>query len=140
MCAYGVFAVADGHVALGVTTEDPFWNSLSAALGMDDLVGVPFRERLARGEELRHRVIDAMAGARRDELVATLLAADVPIAPVHSHDEMAASEHLRARGTVVPTDAGLGLSFGPLLRMPGVRTGPPPPPPGLDEHRGAGFG
>lgn len=134
MCAYGVFAVADGHVALGVTTEDPFWDALCRALGIDDLVGVGFLDRLARGDELRARVTAAMTGARRDELVAALLAADVPIAPVQSHAEMATTEHLWARGTLVE-----GPTFGPLLRFAGARTGPPPPPPGLDEHRGTRF-
>ena len=33
MRAYGVFAVTDGHVALGITTEDPFWNCCAALPG-----------------------------------------------------------------------------------------------------------
>ena len=71
-------------------------------------------------------------------MVATLLAADVPIAPVQSHAEMAATEHLRDRGTVLAGADG-ALSFGPLVRLPGARSGPPLPAPTLDQHAGLGF-
>jgi crotonobetainyl-CoA:carnitine CoA-transferase CaiB-like acyl-CoA transferase len=132
--AYGIFPVVDGYVTVGVTAEDHFWDSLCRTLDLPDLLGITFAERQARGAELRPFVAAALAGRRRDELVAELLAADVPAAPVHTHADMAAWPHLLARGTVVD-----GPSFGPLLRFPGARTTPPPPPPKLDEHRGQGW-
>lgn len=132
--AYGIFPVADGWVTLGITAEDHFWDALCRTLRLPDLLGIPFEERQIRGESLRPQVAAALAGARRDELVAELLAADVPIAPVHTHAEMATWPHLVARGTVVP-----GPAFAPLLRFPGARTGPPPPAPTLDQHHGEGW-
>lgn len=134
MCAYGIFPVADGYVTLGITTEDGFWDALCRAVGLAQLVGIPFAERMQRGDELKPLVASALTEAKRDDLVAELLAVDVPIAPVLTHAEMATSPHLVERGTVVD-----GPSFGPLLRFPGARTTPPPPAPALDQHRGEGW-
>jgi crotonobetainyl-CoA:carnitine CoA-transferase CaiB-like acyl-CoA transferase len=138
LCSYGVFAVADGWVALGITTEDPFWSALCGVVGLGDLAAIGFAERQARTAELRPVVAAALAPHERDPLVATLLAADVPVAPVLSHEEAAVLPHLRARGTVVEDVDGT-LALGSVLRLPGVRTGPPPAAPTLDEHRGQGF-
>jgi crotonobetainyl-CoA:carnitine CoA-transferase CaiB-like acyl-CoA transferase len=137
LCSYGVFAVADGWVALGITTEDKFWASLCRDVGLDDLAGVGFADRQARTAELRPVLAAALAPHERDRLVATLLAADVPVAPVLSHEEAAVLPHLRERGTIV--EDGDGLALGSVLRLPGVRPGPPLPAPVLDEHRGEGF-
>jgi crotonobetainyl-CoA:carnitine CoA-transferase CaiB-like acyl-CoA transferase len=138
LCSYGVFAVADGWVALGITTEDRFWSALCRLVGLGDLAAVGFAERQARTAELRPVLAAALASHERDALVATLLAADVPVAPVLSHEEAAVLPHLRARGTVVEDGDGT-LALGSVLRLPGVRSGPPPAAPALDEHRGQGF-
>jgi len=84
LCSYGVFPVADGWIALGITTEDRFWRSLCEAVGLGELAGVAFADRVARTRELRPVVGAALADHRRDDLVARLLAADVPVAPVLS--------------------------------------------------------
>ena len=116
LCSYGVFEVADGWVTLGVTAEDGFWRSLCGVLGLDDLVDIGFAERVAGTAELRPRVAGALRGRSRDEVVAALLAADVPAGPVLSHAEAAASEQLRARGVVVDGPDG-EPQHGPLLRF-----------------------
>jgi crotonobetainyl-CoA:carnitine CoA-transferase CaiB-like acyl-CoA transferase len=134
MCAYGVFEVADGHVTVGITTEDVFFDSFCRTLGLEELVGITFAERMQRGDELRPVIAAALASARRDDLVQQLLAVDVPVAPVHTHAEMAAWPHLVERGTIVE-----GPAFAPLLRFPGARTTPPPPAPALDANRGEGW-
>jgi crotonobetainyl-CoA:carnitine CoA-transferase CaiB-like acyl-CoA transferase len=117
LCSYGVFEVADGWVTLGVTSEDGFWRSLCDVLGLgDDLAALPFGERAARSAALRPVVADALRDRRRDDVVAALLAADVPVSPVHSHEEAAAWTQLRERGTVVDGPAH-GPTNGPLLRF-----------------------
>jgi crotonobetainyl-CoA:carnitine CoA-transferase CaiB-like acyl-CoA transferase len=136
---YGTFATVDGrHLVLGVLNEERFWRSLCDVLGLDDLGDAGFAERLGRAGELQARVAAAIAPRERDELVAALLAADVPVAPVHDRDGMLADEHLRARG-VVTSDPWAPVATGhpvTLVHHPARRTAPPP---ALDEHRGAGF-
>jgi CoA:oxalate CoA-transferase len=96
---YGTFATADGGwVALGVLDEDPFWERLCAVLGLDDHAGLSFDARAARTDELQAAVEAAVAGRERDELVARLLEAGVPGAPVLDRAGMLDLEHFRQRG------------------------------------------
>ena len=79
---YGLFETADGgQVALGVLSEQHFWSSLCAELGLDHL-SPWLRGALDAwcGDAARRR--RAIDGRRRDELVAALAAAAVPVAPV----------------------------------------------------------
>ncbi len=105
--AYGTFACADGSVTLGIVTEDHFWSSLCGLVGLDDVAGLTVTERVAAGPDLRARLAGAVARQRRDALVAQLLAAGVPAAPVLDRTEALALDHFRARGTVAAaTDDG----------------------------------
>src|SRR5713101_2807234 len=80
---YGTFATRDGrYVALGVFTEDHFWRSLCTVLGLDDCGHLGFADRMRRLQEFQGRITDAIAKRDRDELVESLMAADVPVAPV----------------------------------------------------------
>jgi crotonobetainyl-CoA:carnitine CoA-transferase CaiB-like acyl-CoA transferase len=136
---YGTFETADGHhVALGVLSEDHFWRVLCGVLVPADVGEVAFAERLARIAELQALVRDAIRARPAGPLVAELLAADVPVAPVADRSEMLANEHLAARG-VVTSDPWAPMTTGHpvvLHQHPATRSSPPP---GLDEHRGAGF-
>ena len=137
---YGTFACADGrYLALGVLTEDHFWVPLCEELGLGDLGQLGFAERMARTGELQARLGAAIGARSRDELVERLLAADVPVAPVLDRAGMLANGHFRARG-VVTADPWADPASGYPVRFrahPATRTVPPP---GLDEHRGSGFG
>jgi crotonobetainyl-CoA:carnitine CoA-transferase CaiB-like acyl-CoA transferase len=96
---YGTFPTADdGWVALGVLDEDPFWRALCRALALDDHTELGFADRTARTDELQAAVAKAVRRRPRDELVAELLAAGVPVAPVLDRPGMLALEHFRARG------------------------------------------
>ena len=87
---YGLFATADGgQVALGVVDEQHFWDALCAALGLGALVGLDFEERTRRGAELQRAVGVTIAARERDQLVAELVAAGVPVAPVLDRAEHA---------------------------------------------------
>jgi crotonobetainyl-CoA:carnitine CoA-transferase CaiB-like acyl-CoA transferase len=108
---YGTFATADGAVALGIVSEDRFWDALCRELGLTDLVGVGMFERNERVEELRARVAAGIAGEQRDDLVGRLQKADVPISPVLTRDEMLVHPHFaespRPNGVrIVPNNGG----------------------------------
>ena len=136
---YGTFATADGrYVTLGVISEAHFWAGLCDVLGLGPHRDIAFTERLERVEELQSAVRDAIAARNRDELVAALLAADVPAAPVLDRDAMVGVEHFRERGVVTDAPWG-GVATGYPVRFtlrPAARTTPPP---AVDEHRGQGF-
>ena len=139
VAGYGTFETADGgHVALGVLTEDHFWRGLCDVLDLGDCRDLSFVERMARLDELQQRIGDAIRERGRDEVVAELLAVDVPAAPVLDRAEMLRVEHFRDRA-VVTTDPWANPAIGyPVMfeQQPAARRAPPPE---IDEHRGAGF-
>lgn len=119
---YGLFATrGEGQVALGVVSEQHFWTGLCHELGLSELADLPFEERTGRGAELNDAITASIAGRERDELVAALLHAGVPVAPVFDRVSMVAS----APFPPFP----IRLATGPAL--PGA--------PALDEHRGQRF-
>ena len=121
---YGLFDTADGlQVALGVVNEQHFWSALCTELGLEDLGGLTFSERLLRSEELAGAVTDAVGSRHRDDLVSSLLAAGVPAAPVLDRVGMVAN----------------GPFPGFPIRLGGASGPPPPPAPTLDQHRDQGF-
>ena len=119
---YGIFDTADGgQIALGVISEQHFWSNLCAELGLDELAPLTFEQRSARGDESQRAVTVAIATRCRDELVAALAAAGVPVAPVLDRTGMVAS-----------------APFPPFpirLALPAVGAAAP----ALDQHRGEGF-
>lgn len=109
---YGTFACTDGSVTLGIVTEDPFWRQLCTVLGLDDVAGLDAMARAADGLSLRARVAEALADRGRDEVVAALLPAGVPIAPVLSRRDAVGLEHFARRGTVRDGAIGHPVRFG----------------------------
>ncbi|HEY1634813.1 MAG TPA: CoA transferase [Acidimicrobiales bacterium] len=104
---YGTFATADGGwIALGVLSEDGAWSNLVRALGLDDAASLGFAERVTLGKQLNERIVKAIASSRRDEVVAALVEAGVPVAPVLSQKEMLGAELFRQRGTVADGRGG----------------------------------
>lgn len=59
--AYGVFACADGALALGISYEDHFWAHLCSILGLTDLDDLSRSERMSRRGEIRERVQGVLA-------------------------------------------------------------------------------
>ena len=137
---YGLFEAADGeHLALSIITENHFWSGLCAVLELDDVRELNFIDRMARLDELQDRIGAAISKRPRDELVAALLAADAPAAPVLDREGMLQLAHFKEReiSTSDPwADAAVGYPV-QFARHPAARTSPPPE---VDEHRGAQFG
>ena len=111
---YGTFRTADGGwIALGVISEPHFWSALMRALEIDAAADLTFAERLARGDELAGAIEVAIASRDRDQLVAELQGAGVPVSPVLSQAEMLAVAQFRERGTVAD-----GPDGEPVMRHP----------------------
>jgi len=139
---YGIFATADGgYVTLGVVSEDHFWRALCDVAGLADCRDLGFVERVSRLDELQARLADSLRGRDRDELVAELLAAGVPVAPVHDRLTMLADPHLVARGLVShgPGEPAAGLQIGHPVRFVQHPAERHRAAPALDADRGASF-
>jgi crotonobetainyl-CoA:carnitine CoA-transferase CaiB-like acyl-CoA transferase len=112
---YGTFATADGGwVSLGVLSEDSAWADLTRALGIADAASLGFAERVALGRQLNERIAKAIGALPRDELVAALVEAGVPIAPVLSQREMLQADVFRTRGVVTEGPDGEPVVHHPI--------------------------
>jgi crotonobetainyl-CoA:carnitine CoA-transferase CaiB-like acyl-CoA transferase len=141
-CPTNVYPASDGEILIFCLTE-PHWRSLARLVGRDDLIDDPrcssHATRLRIADEL-----DAIVGAwtdvrRRDEMIATLIEAGIPCAPVRDLDEVAADPELAARRTLIdveyPGRGTVRVSGTPikLSDAPDSETGPIRPPV-LGEH------
>jgi CoA:oxalate CoA-transferase len=136
---YGTFRTADGRwVALGVIAEDHFWRCVCDALGLPELRGATFAERVARGAELNEAIARRIATLPAARVVEVLREAGAPVAPVLSRDAMAALDHFRARGAIVEGPDG-ALTAGHPARFMNRPARPPAPPPALGEHQQEGW-
>jgi crotonobetainyl-CoA:carnitine CoA-transferase CaiB-like acyl-CoA transferase len=105
---YGVFRTADGRwLALGVLGEARLWDGICRGLGLDDLIGLSFADRLARQREVDGAVAGAIARLDHDDALARLQAEGAPVTPVLSPEEATAHPQLAGRGFHVESDAGL---------------------------------
>jgi CoA:oxalate CoA-transferase len=100
---YNVYATADGHVALIVLTQR-HWRGLCEAMGRPELAD---DERFRSNGRRYHNVaaleaeIEAWTTAHsRDEVVAALEAARLPVAAVRRVPELVEDPHLHQRGAV----------------------------------------
>ncbi len=119
---YGLFTTAGGgQVSLGVVDEQHFWSALCTELGLPDLAGLEFTERTVDGKRLQAEIAAAIATRSQDDLVDSLLAAGVPVAPVLDRAGMLEA----AEFPDFPIRLGTAVARGRV--------------PLLDEHRGEGF-
>lgn len=133
------FEARDGHLVM-VAISDAAFARLVSAIGRPELADDPrFRrnaDRSAHEAELRAILADWIGARPRAEVQAALDAADVPCGPVWSIADVAASEHIKARGMIA--DPGHpGLAAAPLVPQPILFDGVRPPTaraPLLGEH------
>jgi crotonobetainyl-CoA:carnitine CoA-transferase CaiB-like acyl-CoA transferase len=135
---YGLYRASDGLLSLSVAHEDWFWRPLCDVLGMRDVAALTGPERIAREEELRTRIGKELATRPRDEWVAVLDAAGVPVGPVNSLEEVGDDPHVQARGLLVDIPADGARPRRRHVRQPllfdGVAAAPTRHVPGLGEH------
>lgn len=111
---YGAFPASDGYVNIGVNRDD-FWQRLCDAMGRPELGSDPryakYAERAKRQHEV-HVITEEFTRANtRAEIVAKLVAVDVPVAAIQQMEEVIADEYLAARGAVIDVDDGFGGTF-----------------------------
>ena len=141
-CPSDVYPAADGEILIFCLTES-HWRALARLMGREELIGDPrFRNhatRLANVDEVDRAVAGWTRGKRRDELIAALIAAGIPSAPVRTVEELTADPEVARRGMLLDSEfptrgaikvAGspIKLSESPELERPRMR------PPVLGEH------
>jgi formyl-CoA transferase len=123
----------DRHVAVSGTTDAQVARFLPL-LGLDT---EQHRERFGRAEararsadELDELVADWVVEHDRDEVVAALLDARIPVSPVNDVRDVVTDEHVRERGSVIEltSEAGTVLVPAPVPRTSGPRRDPTPAP------------
>lgn len=119
---YGTFAAADGHFNIGVNRDD-FWARLAGAMGRPDLADDPryasYDARAAHQREVESLLESWSRTLPRDDVIAAISAADVPVAPVLTMSEVLELDHFLARGSFVDVDDTLGGTY----RLPADATG-----------------
>jgi crotonobetainyl-CoA:carnitine CoA-transferase CaiB-like acyl-CoA transferase len=131
--AYGVFRTADRrYVALAPLGEQHLFDGICKALGLDDLVGLPFLERLARTADVDARVRAAIAELNADDAFEMLERAGAPVSIALTPEEMAVHPQIQARGIVADASGTTVIALPATLSAnPALRSGPLP---GVGEH------
>jgi len=101
---YRAVEARDGFIAVAAVT-DAQWAGLFRAAGRPDLARDPRMasagDRFAHLAEIGEELESATRGRSRDELLAKLVAEDVPCAPILRLEEVAGFEQVEASGTLV---------------------------------------
>lgn len=108
---YGAFPASDGFVNIGVN-GDAFWRRLCAAMERPELATderyATYIERAKRQSEV-HGITEAFTRAHtREQVVAKLNDADVPVAGILSMNEVLDLEFFKGRGALLEVDDGIG--------------------------------
>jgi formyl-CoA transferase/CoA:oxalate CoA-transferase len=129
---YQVFAARDGHVVVAVGNDGQFAR-------ICEILGVELRPewstnpgRISRRDDVLAELAPRIADWRRDDLVAAMIAADVPGGPVHGVGEAAAAM-LEVDPYWITTLEGVRLPASPI-RVGGSPLPIRRPPPRLGEH------
>ena len=130
---YGLFRCADGRwFSLGIVHEDHFWDRFCRAAGLEDLVGMKYRERVAQGDRLRARLDAAFAALPSEEWERRLREADVPASAVLEVDDLFDVPQFQDRG-VIEDVGGRRVVGQPALFSTGS-VAPSEAPPLLGQH------
>lgn len=141
---YHAFLGSDGRAFTVGCVEDAFWQRLCAALDRADLATDPawatFPQRSARAPELDSLLAAEFARSPRDEWIALLRAADVPVAPVNAPHEVPDDPYVAGSGLLLPDPVAnqrvRGVRY--PVRMPGLAVAQGEPDtrraPALGEH------
>ncbi len=128
--AYHAYLGSDGRAFTVGCVEDLFWQRLCLALDRPDLAADPawaiFPQRSARAEELDALLAAEFACQPRDEWIARLRAADVPVGPVNAPHEVPSDPYVAASGLLLRDPVADGRVRGvryPVL-MPGLAVAP----------------
>jgi crotonobetainyl-CoA:carnitine CoA-transferase CaiB-like acyl-CoA transferase len=137
---YEVLPLADGHFILAAGNDGQF-QRFCKVVGLDDMPADPDfatnPARVANRVRLRERLIAALSGWTKAELLPKLDAAAVPASPINDIAEMFSDPQTIARGMKIDLDDRHGTSL-PSVRAPMLMSATPPvydrPSPRLGEH------
>ncbi|WP_432287858.1 CaiB/BaiF CoA-transferase family protein [Aminobacter sp. BA135] len=137
---YEVLPVRDGHFILAVGNDGQF-QKFCAIVGLEAIATDPLfatnSARVANRVALREKIVAALAGFGREELLAKLEAAGVPASPINTIGQAFADPQAIARGMRLDLDDGLGNRL-PSVRAPMVMSETPlaydRPSPRLGQH------
>ena len=137
---YGVYQVADGHVAI-ICVREEHWQRLLTVMDRDDVRDDPrFVDQKNRGQHAE--AVDAAINAwsstfNKAELLELLRTHNVPTAPVRTLPEVVEDPHMHGRGTlqrVEHPEFGDVILPHSALRFAGEERVPVRPSPRLGEH------
>ncbi len=95
---YGTFYGSDDlGFTLGIAYEDWFWASLCSVAGLDEIKDLDMLDRRAKRGELQEILQTVFSMRTRAEWIAELTAADVPVAPVQTIDDIVKDPHVAHR-------------------------------------------
>jgi formyl-CoA transferase len=137
VCPSDVYPAADGEILIFCLTE-PHWRALARLMGREELIAdARFKNhatRLANVEEVDRAVAGWTRGRRREELIAALIAAGVPSAPVRTIEELTADPEVARRGMLLHSEfptrgaikvTGLPIKLSESSRSAHTRMRPP---------------
>ena len=139
---YQAFATADSHIIIAVGNDGQF-RAFAEVLGRGELADderyATNDARVGNREELVPVLAGIISGWSRDELLAECFARGVPAGPVHSIDEVFATEQAAARDMMVSMDypvSGKGKVdlIGNPIRFSKTPVSYRHAPPSCDEH------
>lgn len=113
--AYGAFACRDGRSISIAALEDHFWTRLLGVMDLSPYDGPAHArpaDRAAATDAINALIAARCAAEDSEALLARLLEADVPAAPVLAPGEVASFPQFAARGTMQASETG------PLARFP----------------------
>ncbi len=133
LAGYGLFKTLDGRfLALAVDHELHLWRNLCTAIGRPELGELTREERTERYVELTAVLKAVMATRGRDDWLALLRKADVPVAPAYrTAEEVAADPQLIARQIIFSEPGKIGV--GSPLPFSELKGQPPLPAPSLGQ-------
>ncbi|MDH4988726.1 CaiB/BaiF CoA-transferase family protein [Aminobacter anthyllidis] len=137
---YEVLPVRDGHFILAVGNDGQF-QKFCAIVGLEAIATDPLfatnSARVANRVALREKIVAALAGFGREELLARLEASGVPASPINTIGQAFADPQAIARGMRMDLDDGHGNKL-PSVRAPMVMSETPlaydRPSPRLGQH------
>ncbi len=137
---YETFATSDGYINVSVGAES-HWKSFCTAIGQTELIAHPLyssnSKRVENRETLEKILIPKMKQRKRDEWLAILLKADVPVGNINTLHEALKMETVREREmieTVQHSKVGELKMVGNPIKLSGMKKSKTSPPPLLSEH------
>jgi len=109
VCPTNIYPASDGEALIMVLTE-AHWRIFAKLMGHQELLANPeykdHGQRMQHADELDELIVAWTKLQRRDDIIAILLEAGIPCAPVREVEEVVADREVTERGTLVPSTYG----------------------------------